>query len=158
MARPLTDLNRQKCDRGRPCGNCVKTSAAKCVYVDELVSSDTTDSQTGSQYQASPARIRNRLHVLESRIALLTQRASRQPSRSQRDLSIPAVDNFGAVFSGASADHGPTELLSPRLSTTQQDKHFISSSHWESILDDVCSMKHLIYHIQMSDPLVSLKD
>jgi hypothetical protein len=103
------------------------------VYLDSFATANL--SKDNEQSEQSEAHIRNRLHLLESRIAHLTQQASEGPIDNRSDQSV-SHNTIG----DAQADIGyePTStILSPKLSNARRDQHFISPSHWEDILNDV---------------------
>lgn len=127
--------SRQRCDRGQPCSNCSKTSAEQCRYADSVVISGARQKLVEDHDEETSARIRKRLQLLESRIASIQEQSLSQHHGNILEARLAEVT---VNVERSDADIGShAAALSPRLSSRQQDPHFIPPSHWEGILDDV---------------------
>lgn len=118
--------NRIKCDRGYPCANCKTRLPNTCTYPTQDVPSKSN--------KADVERIakRSKRSGLEGHV-----------ERLERIVDILAASK-GPVSgtNGRVIDQDPDDLRDspPQLQKSGEEARFVSSSHWEAILDDVSAV------------------
>ncbi|PVH75663.1 hypothetical protein DL98DRAFT_498011 [Cadophora sp. DSE1049] len=112
-----------RCDRGQPCGSCIKRDdAANCSY----------------QQQKSTASGRNtlaedKLQHLESMVTLLIKN---QTSAASGNLELPIAPEQSSESPHKDRSPGEISLETPAATET-----YVGSTHWSSMLEDIHELK-----------------
>ncbi|PGH14879.1 hypothetical protein AJ79_02741 [Helicocarpus griseus UAMH5409] len=142
-----------KCDRNRPCENCVKRSQL-CVYP-APPSRDGADQRARQTHRSNTRNLQDRIQHLEEIVVSLVNRnggslAGQAPSSqdTSEDTAAPSSSE-------------QTEQISDsfgRLTVDGSGTNYVGSSHWQAILDELADVKEHFESSTFSPQKASLFD
>ncbi|KAH9909068.1 hypothetical protein F4778DRAFT_715127 [Xylariomycetidae sp. FL2044] len=145
----LCKRRKLRCDRQNPCSTCDKRGLGlSCTY------SATTDSTTAdASHRRPPATVHERIHQLEGLVVSLMHQTVSPSAVSVDQLSdglttpAPRHDSAGGVDGRGSPGLpliGHVHITSKNvgsLQATRSGPSYVSSAHWEAVLDGIAELK-----------------
>jgi hypothetical protein len=135
-----------RCDRGQPCGSCVKKGEGIACNYQMTTESRIDDSRKGVAEE--------RLLHLESMVKELMQ------NQSPAQAGNKAISSTIVATPPEERPHAPGESINDIPSEQPESTRYVGSTHWSAILDDIHELKAVIGsaaddHEDEEEPLLS---